>query len=159
MNHEERFVLYIIRKAAIEDSPLLVPLRLEVLRKANNLPEDTPLKDIEKNTLVYLRENFGSQATFLAFDGNDLLGCGSVSFYKIFPTCDCPGGIKAYIMNMYTHEIYRKRGIASALLVKLIEEARRFGADIIALETTDMGRPLYAKHGFVSAKNEMYLDE
>lgn len=149
--------MYSIRKAAIEDLPLLIPLRLEVLRSANKLPENTPMESVEENTLSYLRENFDSQSTFLAFDSDTLVGCGSVSFYSIFPTYDCPNGTRAYIMNMYTRKAYRQRGIASSLLLKLIEDARNFGADFIALEATDMGRPLYEKHGFVLSENEMHL--
>ncbi len=149
--------MYNIKKATIEDLPLLVPLRIEVLRSANKLPVDAPLDEVETSTLAFLRKSFHSQSTFLAFDGDILAGCGSVSYYTIFPTCDCPNGTRAYIMNMYTREEYRQRGIASSLLDRLIEDARGFGADAIALEATDMGRFLYEKHGFVPSENEMHL--
>ncbi len=150
-------IIYNIRKATIEDLPLLIPLRLEVLRCANKLPADAPLEKVEENTLAYYRKSFDTQSTFLAFYNDTIVGCGSVSFYSVFPTCDCPNGTRAYIMNMYTREAYRQRGIASALLVELIQDARNYGAGYIALEATDMGRPLYKKHGFVPSKNEMHL--
>ncbi len=149
----------VLKRATMEDLPLLVSLRLEVLRSANRLPIDASLEEIEENICAFLRDGFDSQSTLLAYDGGALAGCGSVCFYKVLPTCDCPNGIRAYIMSMYTREAYRRRGIASAVLLELVEEARRKGADSIALEATDMGRPLYEKHGFVSSENEMYLQK
>ena len=132
-------------------------MRLEVLRSANKLPEDTPLKEVEENTLGFFRSNFSSFATYLAFDKSELAGCGSVCFYKLMPTCDCPSGHRAYIMNMYTREEYRRRGVASLLLDKLVEESRSRGVNSISLEATDIGRPLYEKYGFALLEHEMYL--
>ncbi len=145
------------RVATIDDLPLLLSLRLEVLRDTNKLPASAPLENVRENTLKFLRNDFDSQITILAYDGGAIVGCGSASLYSVFPTCDCPNGRKAYIMNMYTRKEYRRRGIASSILVKLIDCAKHDGVGLIALEATQTGRFLYEKHGFVSAENEMYL--
>lgn len=39
----------------------------------------------------------------------------------------------------------------------LIKDAREQGISHIALEATDMGRPLYERYGFVKTENEMEL--
>ena len=75
------------------------------------------------------------------------------------PTFHNPSGNKAYIMNMYTHPDYRRRGIASAVLELLVKEALTRRVEHISLEATSMGRPLYTKYGFVPMKDEMILPE
>ena len=73
------------------------------------------------------------------------------------PTYHNPSGYKAYIMNMYTHPDYRRRGIAYKMLDILVNEAKSKSINAISLEATEMGRLIYEKYGFVQMKNEMEL--
>lgn len=41
----------------------------------------------------------------------------------------------------------------------LIKDARKQGISQIALEATDMGRPLYERYGFIKMEDEMELVE
>lgn len=60
-------------------------------------------------------------------------------------------------MNMYTAPEYRRQGIAFHTLDLLVKAAKERGISQIALEATDMGRPLYEKYGFVKMEDEMGL--
>lgn len=73
------------------------------------------------------------------------------------PTVNNRSGNKAYIMNMYTHPDYRRRGVALKALDLLVQEAKRRGVTAISLEATEIGRPLYEKYGFVAMPHEMEL--
>ena len=73
------------------------------------------------------------------------------------PTVNNRSGNKAYIMNMYTHPAYRRRGVALKALDLLGQEAKRRGVTAISLEATEIGRPLYEKYGFVAMPHEMEL--
>ncbi len=84
-------------------------------------------------------------------------GAGGVSFYQVMPTYHNHSGKKAYIMNMYTAPEYRRQGIALHTLDLLVKDAKKQGVSQIALEATDMGRPLYEKYGFVKMEGEMEL--
>lgn len=64
---------------------------------------------------------------------------------------------EAYIMNMYTAPEYRRQGIAIHTLDLLVKDAKEQGVLQIALEATDMGRPLYERYGFVKMEDEMEL--
>ena len=64
---------------------------------------------------------------------------------------------KAYIMNMYTAPEYRRQVIAINTLDLLVKDAKEQGVLQIALEATDMGRPLYERYGFVKMEDEMEL--
>ena len=80
-----------------------------------------------------------------------------VSFYQVMPTYHNSTGKKAYIMNMYTAPEYRRQGIAFHTLDLLVNDAKEQGVLQIALEATDMGRPLYERYGFVKMEDEMKL--
>lgn len=93
----------------------------------------------------------------MVFDGKRFVGAGGVSYFQVMPTYHNPSGKKAYIMNMYTDPEYRRRGIAFKTLDILVKDIKNKGITAISLETTEMGRPLYEKYGFVAMNNEMEL--
>lgn len=138
---------------------LLVAGRLEVLRDANKLPADAEMAEVEAETRKYYSESFekDSNVTYLVYDGSRWIAAGSVSFYRIMPTYHNPSGKKAYIMNVYTHPDYRRKGIAMKMLELLVAEARNRGIGQISLEATEEGKPLYEKFGFTQMKDEMEL--
>lgn len=147
------------KKATIEDLDLLTKTRVEVLRAANELPEDTDMSEVEKQSYDYYKKALvdGSHIAYLIFDGESFAGAGGVSFFQVMPTYHNASGKKAYIMNMYTVPEYRRRGVAYQTLDKLVQEAKERGIFAISLEATDMGRPLYEKYGFVKMDHEMEL--
>ncbi len=147
------------KKATIEDLDLLTKTRVEVLRAANELPEDTDMSGVEKQSYDYYKKALvdGSHIAYLVFDGESFAGVGGVSFFQVMPTYHNASGKKAYIMNMYTVPEYRRRGVAYQTLDKLVQEAKERGIFAISLEATDMGCPLYEKYGFVKMDHEMEL--
>ena len=149
------------RKATVEDISLLTKTRIEVLRAANGLSDDTDMTEVERQSYAYYRKALrdGTHTAFLAFDGDRFAGAGGISYYQVMPTYHNPSGNKAYIMNMYTRPEYRRQGIARRILDILISDAKARGISFITLEATSMGRPLYEAAGFVSMTNEMILPE
>ena len=104
-----------------------------------------------RKSLVYI-DDFSKEEIY-----EILPECDCVSFYQVMPTYHNPTGKKAYIMNMYTAPEYRRQGIAFHTLDLLVNDAMKQGVSQIALEATDMGRPLYEKYGFVKMEDEMEL--
>ena len=149
------------KRAVIEDINILVRTRIEVLRAANKLSEDTDMSEIEKQSYDYYQRALcdGSHIAYLVFDGSRFAGAGGVSFFQVMPTYHNPSGNKAYIMNMYTAPEYRRQGIAYKTLDMLVRDTKIRGITAISLEATDMGRPLYEKYGFVKMNHEMELPE
>lgn len=148
-------------QAGIEDLELLVKTRIQVLRAANQLKETADLSQVETQSRRYYEKALtdGSHIAYLVFDGETFVGAGGISFFQVMPTVHNPTGEKAYIMNMYTHPDYRRRGIATQTLDLLVQAAKKRGVSHISLEATEMGRPLYARYGFVSMQDEMKLPE
>lgn len=146
-------------KATPEDLEILTETRIEVLRAANGLTEETDMSEVKKQSYEYYQAALqnDTHVAYLVFDGDAFVGAGGISFFRVMPTYHNPTGEKAYIMNMYTKPEYRRRGIAYKTLDLLIAEAKNRGVFAISLEATDMGKPLYEKYGFVKMNDEMEL--
>ena len=138
------------KRATLEDIDVLTETRIEVLRAANKLPDDTDMSEVKKQSYDYYKKALrdGTHIAYLIFEGERFAGAGGVSFFQIMPTYHNPSGKKAYIMNMYTRPDYRRRGIAYKTLDLLVKDAKSMGITNIFLEATDMGCPLYEKYGF-----------
>lgn len=147
------------RKATLEDLEVLVRTRIEVLRAANKLEADTDMSEVSRQSHLYYQNALsnGTHTAYLVYDGSRFVGAGGVSYFQVMPTYHNPSGNKAYIMNMYTHPDYRRKGIAYRTLELLTEDIKSREITSISLEATDMGRPLYEKFGFTKMKDEMEL--
>ena len=151
--------IFVYKKATMEDIDELVNTRMIVLRAANKLSNTVDMSEVEKESYAYYKRSLdiGEHIAYLVYDNGTFIGAGGVSFYQVMPTYHNPSGKKAYIMNMYTAPEYRRQGIAIHTLDLLVNDVRELGVSQIALEATDMGRPLYEKYGFVKMKDEMEL--
>lgn len=147
------------KRATIEDIRELVRTRIIVLRAANKLSDDVDMSVVEQESHAYYKRALetGEHIAYLVYDAGGFAGAGGVSFYQVMPTYHNPTGKKAYIMNMYTAPEYRRQGIAIHTLDLLVREAKEQGVSQIALEATEMGRPLYEKYGFVKMQDEFFL--
>ncbi len=147
------------KRATMEDIDELVRTRIIVLRAANKLSDDVNMSLVEKESFAYYKHALesGEHIAYLVYDDDTFVGAGGVSFYQVMPTYHNPTGKKAYIMNMYTAPEYRRQGIALHTLDLLVKDAKEQGVLQIALEATDMGRPLYERYGFVKMEDEMEL--
>lgn len=145
-----------IRIATKEDIDLMMKSRLEMLKVVNDLPQDY---EYDEAFVKAIREYFenGDQTTVLAIDNAEVIGCASMSYMWIMPTFSHPTGKRAHLMNVYTRDEYRRRGIARQMCEMLIEDARAKGATEISLDATTMGRPLYESLGFTATTEGMVL--
>ena len=150
---------YEYKKATIADIDELVRTRIIVLRAANKLSNDVDMSLVEKESYEYYKRALetGEYIAYLVYDNGAFVGAGGVSFYQVMSTYHNPAGKKTYIMNMYTAPEYRRQGIAIHTLDLLVKDVRKQGVSQIALEATEMGRPLYEKYGFVKMEDEMEL--
>lgn len=58
------------------------------------------------------------------------------------------------ILNVYTKPQFRKQGISTKVLSKLIDKAKRYNISKLELSATDMGKSLYEKIGFREKKSK-----
>ncbi|MDR2937359.1 MAG: GNAT family N-acetyltransferase [Prevotellaceae bacterium] len=145
------------RKATLHDAEKLAKIRSIFLREASNVFSESEKNSVEQANFEYFKKALcdNSFVAWLALDGEEIVATSGVSFSAEPPSFKVPNGKVAYIMNMYTFPTHRKRGIATELFTKIVEEAKLLGCKKITLSATDMGRPLYEKYGFKDAHNNM----
>lgn len=138
----------------LTDVDRLMQWRVEVLGCVFGAPPEPSL--VEANRGYYIRHlSDGSHIAYMALLDGEEAGCGAVCIYDEMPSPDNPSGRCAYLMNIYTRAPFRKRGIASRLIDRLVNDAKDLGCGKIYLETTEMGRPLYLSLGFDAMKGFM----
>jgi GNAT superfamily N-acetyltransferase len=143
------------RKAILSDIPELIILRKKLLLVEGAIAEqsiDTELEEyfsenIQKNTFI----------AWLAIENDEIIATSGLCFYQLPPYFLNPSGKVAYITNMYTIDKYRRKGIATKLLEKIIEEAKSLDYKIIRLHASSQGKSLYIKYGFIDSEGYMHL--
>lgn len=142
------------RIATIADMELLIRLRKQLLMDEGQI--------LSSNIDQELKQFFTQQMTshqltqWLVECEGEVIASGAIQFISFPPSFFNTTGIRGYIMNMYTHPAYRKRGIAKRLMDLLIEEARIRKVHHIFLIASYMGKPLYKKYGF--SENDIYME-
>ena len=97
----------------------------------------------------------GTFVSWLALDGDRIVGTSGMSFVEKPPYFGCPSGKIGLLSSMFTEPAYRRRGIARELLARVIEEAKAYGCGAVQITASDMGVLLYRSFGFVRNENFM----
>jgi pyroglutamyl-peptidase len=149
----------VIRRATVEDIDVLVEMRLALQREIGALYADAPAEGAAETNRQYLHWAMpaGEFLAWVAEANGQLVACSGLVFYSRMPGMHGLASREAYVMNMYTHPTYRRMGIASELLNRMIQFARSSGARRIWLRATSMGRPVYEKIGFEPMESAMQL--
>lgn len=141
------------RKLHSGDLDKFIAMRINQLRE-EGAKEDT---DLRPALLDYYTRHMadGTFVSWLAVDGERIVGTSGMSFVEKPPYFGCPSGKIGLLSSMYTDPEYRRQGIARELLTRVIGEARRYGCGTVQITASDMGVLLYTDFGFVKNGNFM----
>ncbi|MCR5773448.1 MAG: GNAT family N-acetyltransferase, partial [Lachnospiraceae bacterium] len=89
--------------------------------------------------------------------GKCVIGCATMCYIHFMPTFSHPTGKRAHLMNVYTMKEWQRQGIAMKMVSMLIDEAWSRGVTEVRLDSTEEGRRLYKKLGFVRSTEGMVL--
>lgn len=127
--------------------------------RINQLREEGATEDIDLAPALrdyYVRHMAdGSFVSWIAMDGEKIVGTSGMSFVEKPPYFGCPSGKIGLLSSMFTDPDYRRKGIAKELLSRVVEEARVYGCGSVQITASDMGALLYTAFGFVKNKNFM----
>lgn len=145
------------RAATHDDIDLLVSQRMhfiDVDKSSKNYSQ------IKENCYSYFRQALVRETcdVILAENNGSCIGTGIVFYYDSVPSAFNITGKNAYITSMYVDPEYRRKGIGTEIVSRMIAKARERGYPIIMLNASDMGKPLYYKLGFSEINNGMILD-
>ena len=97
----------------------------------------------------------GTFVSWIALDGNTMIGTSGMSCVEKPPYFGCPSGKIGLLSSMYTDPDYRRKGIAKELLSRVIKDAKEYGCGTIQITASEMGVKLYTDFGFVHNENFM----
>ena len=97
----------------------------------------------------------GTFVSWIALDGDKIIGTSGMSFIEKPPYFGCPNGKIGLLSSMYTAKDYRRQGIAKELLTRVMKEAREYGCGVVQITASDMGVLLYSDFGFQKNGNFM----
>ena len=141
------------RKLEEKDLEQFISMRIAQLRE-EGATEDLDL--VPALTDFYHRHMAdGTYVSWLATDGEKIVGTSGMSFVEKPPYFSCPTGRIGLLSSMYTDPGYRRQGIAKELLRRVVEEARAYGCGAVQITASDMGVLLYTSFGFVKNGNFM----
>lgn len=140
-----------IRRANLDDLDALVQLRLDLLREVGSLADDTNTPVLAEAIRRYLTEKMptGKFMVWVAEIDGQIVGTSGLVILERPPDADNLSGLEGYVLNMYTVPEWRARGIATALLKEIIGFMTSTEGRRLCLHTTQAGKPVYEKAGFV----------
>lgn len=153
-----------IRKATPADIPAIAHHRAQMFLAMGRL-DDVAVEPLMVETRAVLDEMMtrNEYHGWLAVDDDDpsrVLGGAGLQRRRVlpFPTggtgLPIADGNVAIVVNVYTEPDARRRGVARALMVAVLDWAREEELDGLVLHASKDGRPLYESLGFAPT-NEM----
>ena len=141
------------RRLTENEMDTFIEMRISQLRE-EGAKEDIDLRPALK--AYYLRHLAdGTFVSWLAFDGEKIVGTSGMSFVEKPPYFACPSGKIGLLSSMFTNPDYRRKGIAKELLSRVVKEAKDYGCGTVQITASDMGVKLYTDFGFVHNQNFM----
>ena len=141
------------RKLSEKELDVFIEMRI------NQLGEEGAKEDIDLKPalLDYYKRHMkdGTFVSWLALDGNNIIGTSGMSFVEKPPYFGCPSGKIGLLSSMFTNPNYRRNGIAKELLSRIVNEAKQYGCGTIQITASDMGVKLYTDFGFEHNGNFM----
>lgn len=149
-----------IRTATTDDVETLVRFRFLYMTDVEGELSETQTNALKAQLPTYFKEHIGHDFTaYFAEDGGIPVAVIFMVRLQKPASVHFLSGSTCYLMNVYTCDGYRRMGIASRILDRLIEDAKKEGITCIDLSATEMGKPMYMKKGFIPRGNtEMRME-
>ena len=143
------------RLATEQDIPVLCKIRKQQLIDEGG----TPIPGIDEELLRYFTDKLadGSLVEWVLEDDGQIIATAAIAFMDFPPSYTNRTGLRGYITNMYTAPACRGKGIASAMLDRLKQEAEKRAVHSILLHASALGKPVYKRFGFVESDQWMEL--
>ncbi len=148
----------LIRETKLDDAPEILRHRRFMFRDMG-YGDEAALDAMQATSGPYLiaRMQDGAYRGWFAqaADGR-VAGGGGVLLYPWVSNPRDPNSMRAYLLNVYVYQEFRRQGLARRLMQVMMEWCRERGFATVWLHASEEGRALYESMGF-AATNEMKL--
>jgi GNAT superfamily N-acetyltransferase len=155
-------MIYSIQQATTSDAAIIGKHRVAMFQDMGEVPTDSLAAELLSTSIAALTALFreGSYVGWLAIDTGERVIAGAGAHVRPqLPRISHDGARVAVrpvalVLNVYTEPAWRGKGIARALMQRLMQWATSEGIDRVVLHASNAGRPLYQSLGFIPT-NEM----
>jgi ribosomal protein S18 acetylase RimI-like enzyme len=138
----------VIRKAVIEDMEQLVSIRLEYLKVDFQISEEQETRIKKELPEYYVRHMGNDFIAYIAQENDEIVASVFLVIIEMPSNQRFITGKIGDVLNVYTKEEYRRKGLAYQLMNIMLEEAKARDLSYLELKATECGYPLYKKLGF-----------
>ena len=141
------------RSLTADDLDTFITMRITQLRE-EGATEDI---DLRPALIDYYNRHLADDTfvSWVAVDDGRIIGTSGMSIVEKPPYFGCPSGRIGLLSSMFTAPAYRRQGIATELLGRVVNEARLRGCGAVQITASDMGVLLYTDFGFKKNGNFM----
>nr|WP_300209130.1 GNAT family N-acetyltransferase [uncultured Anaerostipes sp.] len=133
-------------------------LRVELFEELGEISKETDVSELKSATEQYYLSHINRDLfSWGIYQEEKLVAIGSLCLFTRIPYSGNLSGLEGYILNIYTSDGYRKCGFANKILDTIIEFSERNNIKRLWLNSSEQGKPLYIKKGFVRKNNELEL--
>ena len=142
-----------LRKAALPDIDLLTRLRLDYLAAEGGPIPEEDRKSLEKQLPAYFTKHLadGSFIGILAEIDGVVVSAAFLAISEKPANLAFMTGRTGTLLNVLTYPAYRRQGIATKVLERLLAEAKGAGVASVDLLATEDGKSVYEKIGFAES--------
>ena len=144
----------VYKKLTEDELDIFINMRIQQLREEGATEEIDLVPPLKEYYNKHMTD--GTFISWLALDGDTIIGTSGMSFIERPPIFGDPSGKMGILSSMFTNPNYRRKGIARELLARVVNEAKEYGCGSVQITASDMGVKLYSAFGFKQNENYMY---
>ena len=141
------------RRLTEKEITTFIGMRIQQLREEGAKEEIDLVPALREYYMRHMAD--GTFVSWLAWDGENIIGTSGMSFVEKPPYYSNPTGKIGLLSSMYTLKEYRRLGIAKELLTKVVKDAKDYGCGTVHITASNMGVLLYTDFGFKKNGNFM----
>lgn len=119
------------RRLTEKEITTFIGMRIQQLREEGAKEEIDLIPALREYYMRHMAD--GTFVSWLAWDGENIIGTSGMSFVEKPPYFGCPSGKMGLLSSMYTNPKYRRMGIARKLLSRVVNDAREYGVALYKL--------------------------
>ena len=133
-------------------------LRIELFQELEEVSKDADCTQLESATKQYYVSHINKDLiSWGVFQEGQLAATGSLCLFTRIQYNENLSGLEGYILNIYTSKQFRGNGFANQILDNMIEYSYKNNIKRLWLNSSEQGKHLYTKKGFLQKNNEMEL--
>ncbi|MDE7193153.1 MAG: GNAT family N-acetyltransferase [Oscillospiraceae bacterium] len=133
-------------------------LRIALFEELGEVNKNDDIAKLKAATKQYFLSHINNDLICWGiFQNEKLVSIGSLCLFTRIPYKENLSGAEGYILNIYTSPKFRECGFANKILDNIIEYSQKNNIKRLWLNSSEKGKKIYFKRGFVEKENEMEL--